>query len=166
MHQVRRSIAIFLCVTAVLVLASPLALYCLGLSGVGGRPQKPLQLVSKEQQELVWKRARAKSMPRIEAMNPYSFVIKLLVKKDASTPPDQLIVWRVASGYLLSHQRYQGMSWWHLSGAALTIWSHAIGRARKSYLLQPCLGSPLWVGRCRTAIGCNRLRIQLVDATL
>jgi len=122
MHRVRRSIVIFLCVTAALVLASPPTLYCLGLSGVDGRPQKPLQLVSNEQQELVWKRARAKGTPRIDAMNPYSFVITLLTKKDASSPPDQLIVWWVASGYLLSHQRYQGMIWWHLSGAALSIW--------------------------------------------
>jgi hypothetical protein len=122
MHQARRSIAIFLCVAVALVLASPLALYCLGLSGIDGLPQKPLQLVSKEQQDLIWKRARAKGMPRIEAMNPYWFAVTLLVKKNASTPPDQLVVWWVASGYLLNHQRYQGMGWWHLSGAALTIW--------------------------------------------
>ena len=24
--------------------------------------------------------------------------------------------------HLLNHQRHKGMSWWHLSGAALAIW--------------------------------------------
>lgn len=122
MRRVRCLTATFLCVTAALLLASPLGLYCLGLSGIDGLPQKPLQLVSKEQQALAWKGARGSGVPRVEAMNPYSFAITLLVKKDLSAPPDQLIVWRVASSYLMSHQRHKGMGWWHLSGAALAIW--------------------------------------------
>lgn len=122
MRRVRQLTIIFLCVTTALLLASPLGLYWLGLSGVDGLPQKPFQLVSKEQQALIWKGARGDGTPRIEPMDPYSFAIALLVKNDPSAPPDQLIVWRVASGYLMNHQRHKGMGWWHLSGAALTIW--------------------------------------------
>lgn len=33
-----------------------------------------------------------------------------------------LAAWQVASAHLLIHRRSTGMSWWHLSGAALTIW--------------------------------------------
>ena len=57
-----------------------------------------------------------------EASHPYSFAMTLLVKKDPGVQPEQLIVWRLAAGYLISHQRHKGMGWWHLSGAALTIW--------------------------------------------
>ena len=122
MHRVRYFTTIFLCITATLILASPLGLYWLGLSGIDGLPEKPLHLASKEQQAFVWKSARGDGVPRIKAMSPYSLAITLLVKKAPSAPPDQLIVWRVASNYLLSHQRHKGIGWWHLSGAALTIW--------------------------------------------
>lgn len=37
-------------------------------------------------------------------------------------PPGQLVTWWVAREYLVSHKQYQGMGWWHLSGAALAIW--------------------------------------------
>lgn len=118
----RGSIAILVFVVAALLLASPLGLYWLGLNGVDGLPQKPLLLASKEQQLLVWRDARGDGAPRIGAMNPYSFVITLLVDENPSAPPDQLIVWRLASSYLVDHQRNKGMGWWHLSVAALTIW--------------------------------------------
>lgn len=122
MHRVRYFTTIVLCITTTLILAFPLGLYWLGLSGVDSLPEKPLHLASKEQQALVWKRALGDGVPRIKAMSPYSLAITLLVNNASSASPDQLIVWRVASNYLLSHQRHKGMSWWHLSGAALTIW--------------------------------------------
>lgn len=122
MPRIRRLLTILLCITVTLLLALPPGLCWLGLSGVDGFPQKPLQLASKEQQALVWKRAHGNGVPRIAAINPYSFAITLLVKKDPGVQPEQLIVWRLAAGYLISHQRHKGMGWWHLSGAALTIW--------------------------------------------
>lgn len=122
MRQLRGPVAILFNVVATLLLASPLGLYWLGLSGVDGFPHKPLQLAPEEQQVLVWKDARGDGAPRIEAMNPYSFAITLLIDRNPSAPPDQLIVWRVASRNLIGHQRNKGIGWWHLSGAALTIW--------------------------------------------
>lgn len=122
MRYLRRFAVIFLCSAFSLALAFPLALYYLGLSGVEGRPPKPPQVASKEQQALVWNNARGSGAPHVEAMNPYAFVFNFLVKKEVGTPPGQLVAWRVASGYLLHGSRYRGMGWWHLSGAALTIW--------------------------------------------
>lgn len=122
MPRFRRFIVIVLGAAAFTALAAPLALYGLGLSGVEGRPQKPLRLASKAQQELVWKRARGEGAPRIETRNPYSLALRLMAAPEARTPPGELLTWWVASGYLLEHQRYRGMGWWHLSGAALSIW--------------------------------------------
>lgn len=122
MPRFRRFVVVVCCAAASFVLASPLVLYGVGLSGVDGRPPKPLRLASKAQQELVWKRARGDGAPRIDTMNPYSLAIRLLAAPEARTPPGQQITWWVASGYLLEHQRYKGMGWWHLSGAALAIW--------------------------------------------
>lgn len=122
MRRFRRFVVIALCAAAAVVLASPLILYGLGLSGVDGRPPKPLQLASIAQQELAWKRARGEGVPRIDPMNPYSLAIALLAAPEARTPPGQLITWWLASGHLREHQRHKGMGWWHLSGAALAIW--------------------------------------------
>ncbi|WP_313704982.1 hypothetical protein [Massilia sp.] len=81
-----------------------------------------MQLASQEQQALVWQQARGEGTPHITSMTPYSFAAKMLSKTRGRTHPGELVVWWVASDYLLKHRRYQGNSWWHLSGAALTIW--------------------------------------------
>jgi hypothetical protein len=122
MYRIRRFIAIVACAMFALLLGSPLALYSLGLNGVEGRPQKTLQLASAEQKTVVWKRARGEGMPYVSADNPYSYVASVFLAQEQRTPPGQLVTWWVARDYLLRHQRYKGMGWWHLSGAALAIW--------------------------------------------
>jgi hypothetical protein len=122
MYRIRRFIAIVACTMFALLLGFPLALYSLGLNGVEGRPQKPLQLASAEQKSVVWKRARGEGMPDLSADNPYSFVASVFLAREQRTPPGQLVTWWVARDYLSRHQRYKGMGWWHLSGAALAIW--------------------------------------------
>jgi hypothetical protein len=122
MYRNRRFIAVVACTTFTLLLGLPLALYSLGLSGIEGRPQKPLQLASAEQKIAVWDRARGKGTPHIAADNPYSYVATVFFAHERRTPPTQLVTWWVARDYLVRHKRYKGMGWWHLSGAALAIW--------------------------------------------
>ncbi|WP_137939537.1 hypothetical protein [Chitinivorax sp. B] len=112
----------FVTVFLTALLISPPVLYWLGLSGAQGLPAKPVLLASKEQQLLVWRKARGIGSPKVHAMNPYSVVIGLLSPSANRTDPGELVAWWVASGYLLEHQRHRGMIWWHLSGTALTIW--------------------------------------------
>ena len=122
MHRIRRFITAVTCTMFALLLGLPLALYSLGLSGVDGRPQKPVKLASAEQKIAVWKRARGEGMPYVEADNPYSYVASVFFAQGPRTPPGQLVTWWVARDYLVRHKRYTGMGWWHLSGAALAIW--------------------------------------------
>lgn len=122
MYRIRRFIAIVTCTTFALVLGLPLALYLLGLSGVEGRPQKPLQLAAAEQKTATWNRARGGGMPHVVADNPYSYVANALFAREQRMPPSQLVTWWVARDYLVRHKRYKGMGWWHLSGGALAIW--------------------------------------------
>ena len=122
MDRIRRFIVVVTCTTFALLLGLPLALYSLGLSEVDGRPQKPLQLASAEQKTVVWKRARGEGMRYVAADNPYSYAAGVFFAKEQRTPPGQLVTWWVARDYLLRHKRYEGMGWWHLSGAALAIW--------------------------------------------
>lgn len=122
MYRIRRLIAMVSCTTFTLVLVLPLALYSLGLSGVEGRLQKPLQLASAEQKADVWSRARGEGMPHVVGDNPYSYVARVLFEREQRTPPGQLVTWWVAREYLMRHKQHKGMGWWHLSGAAVTIW--------------------------------------------
>ena len=122
MYRIRRLIAMATCTTFALALGLPLALYSLGLSGVEGRPQKPLQLASAAQKAAVWRRARGEGTPHVVANNPYSFVARVFFEREKCAPPAQLVTWWVARDYLMRHKRHKGMGWWHLSGAALAIW--------------------------------------------
>jgi hypothetical protein len=114
--------AVLVCASVVLLLGSPVALYWLGLSAIEGRPTKPTQIASVEQQSLVWKRAHGEGEPRVEADNPYAYLASILSSQRQRTPPGQLVTWWVASDYLAKQEGHKGMGWWHLSGAALSIW--------------------------------------------
>jgi hypothetical protein len=122
MHHIRRFITVVICTTFALLLGLPVALYSVGLGGVDGRPQKPLQLASAEQKTAVWERARGQGMPYVAADNPYSYVGRLFFAQGPRTSPGPLVTWWVARDYLVRHKRYEGMGWWHLSGASLAIW--------------------------------------------
>jgi hypothetical protein len=104
------------------MLATPVLLFWVGLSGIDGMPSKPSSIAPREQQLWVWQQARGKGEPKVEATSPYSVAAKLLIGRAEPTPAGELATWWVASDYLLAHQRYRGMGWWHLSGTALTIW--------------------------------------------
>lgn len=122
MRRALLSVLLFLFSVAMLLLASPYVLYRLGLSGVEGFPQKPVLAASREQQARVWSEARGVGTPHVTATNPYLYAARLVFTPGAATRPGELIAWQVASRYLMMHRRYRGTAWWHLSGAALTIW--------------------------------------------
>ncbi|QPF76230.1 hypothetical protein G8A07_27080 [Roseateles sp. DAIF2] len=109
-----------LATTALLAMTGPLALYWIGLEAVKTMPSPPATMATAEQQAAIWSGVRGQGDPFIPKLNPYSFLP--YVASTAPQDPGVLISWQVASTHLLEHRRYRGMFWWHLSGAALTIW--------------------------------------------
>jgi hypothetical protein len=103
-----------------LLVGGPWAIYWLGLHGIAGKPEPPVSLASRERQLAVWQLARGTAEPESTPLNPYSYL--LTAAEPGASKPALLVAWWVASEYNLSHQRYAGMGWWHLSGAALTLW--------------------------------------------
>ncbi len=104
----------------IVLVGGPWAIYWLGLHGTEGRPEPPSALASQERQLAVWQLAKGIAKPEPVSLNPYNYLP--LVASPGSSKPALLVAWWVASDYNSSHQRYPGMGWWHLSGAALTIW--------------------------------------------
>jgi len=122
MRRFRQLLAVVTCATFALLLVFPLCLYWLGLSGVEGRPEKPRQLASIEQQSMIWMRARGTGTPFVSADDSYTYLASIFFVQSKRAQPDRLVTWWVARDYLATHKRHNGMGWWHLSGAALTIW--------------------------------------------
>ena len=104
----------------VVLVGGPWAIYGLGLHGTVGRPEPPTALAAPERQLAVWQLAKGTAEPKPVSLNPYNYL--QLAAKPGPSRPALLVAWWVASDYNISHQRYPGMGWWHLSGAALTIW--------------------------------------------
>ena len=122
MRHIYRLIAVLVCTSAGCLVVSPFALYCFGLSGIEGRPQKPPHLASVETQSLAWKRARGDGVPHVEADNPYAYAISFFFTPDQRASAGHLVTWWVASDFLAKQKGGKNMGWWHLSGAALAIW--------------------------------------------
>lgn len=125
-----------------LVVVVPMALYWAGLNAIDTLPTPPSELATAEQQSEAWQRVRGRGQPDVRAQTPYSYLFDFAA--NAEQDPGKLAAWHVASNHLLTHQRKPGMFWWHLSGAALTIWitrnwttAQILSDARKSEVHGP-----------------------------
>jgi hypothetical protein len=121
LRLVARTIFGLAILVVVLALASPTLLYVVGLHGVAGRPALPQAVAPTEERLAVWKKARGAGDPVLKPFNPYTYISHLASTHRVQNP-GLLVAWWVASEYNLEHRRYKGGLWWHLSGAALTIW--------------------------------------------
>jgi len=118
------------CAGIFIVLIVPLILYYVGLRDIDALPSPPAQLISREQQAIVWqqaggsleafKDAEKSGTSIIEKSDPYWFTFKFLKQQSPST--SDRIIWQVARQHLYYHRVSKSMSAWHLSGAALCIW--------------------------------------------
>jgi len=117
---VRRLLLGLLATGALLVVVMPIALYWVGIYAVDSLPSPPSELASAEQRSTAWQQVRGRGEPKIHALTPYSYLFDIAA--NAEQDPGKLAAWQVASDHLLTHRRNPGMVWWHLSGAALTIW--------------------------------------------
>ncbi|WP_431046245.1 hypothetical protein [Roseateles sp. L2-2] len=120
MRIVLRVLLGLLCTAVLLVVTSPLWLYAWGLSYIEGRPERPTVMASAEDQARVWQFAGGVGAPVIESTNPYRLVLDLWQGTD--TRPDERVTIWVSRDYVFDHRRGRGMSAWHLSSAALSIW--------------------------------------------
>jgi len=119
-RRLNRNLLVAALSVALACATGPWLLYGLGLEGVAGKPALPTRVATSVEQAAVWHSAQGVGEPVVARLNPYTY----LAEAAASGPHKAgvLVAWQVASEYVQENRRYKGMHWWHLSGAALTIW--------------------------------------------
>jgi hypothetical protein len=110
---------------ALLVLLLPLGLYALGLNNVEGRPlPSPAHTLTVEDRTLLEDTFRVTQPLSVEPLSPWGYYAVLILTD--SRPSTAAIGANAASlvalHYNAHHLRNLRAIWWHLSGAALTIW--------------------------------------------
>jgi hypothetical protein len=117
-----RKALITLVTMVAVVLSIPAIAYAIGLSKIDGRPL-PADPASYNAGELAdaWKRCRDRPPVSVVPLNPWGYTAKVLWGDTGFDGQGQLAAWLIVRAY--NHEHLPGgMTWWHLSGASLTIW--------------------------------------------
>jgi hypothetical protein len=122
---VRRLIVVGLIALVLVVLLVPWGLYQWGLSNIDGRPVPPHGTVlSVEDDALLRRHLHAHSSISIEPLSPWRYVAALIMsgREQSLLGSGADAAWLIARNYNSSHLKDRHTIYWHLSGAALTIW--------------------------------------------
>jgi hypothetical protein len=112
-----------LSVIAFLAFGIPFGLYGLGLSNIEGRPTRPIQTKDVAADTALLQRTMRSEAPvAVRVLNPWTFAGELRNAKGRTLDNGSRAVWIVVGHYNAGHLKNHRMIWWHLSGAALTIW--------------------------------------------
>jgi hypothetical protein len=106
------------------IIIFPWGLYWIGLYGINGTPDLPVKIASDKAQQALWTEVGGKGSPEITPMNPsgYIYTIGSMTLSGIRHQPELLVSWYIASNYNFNNIKFKNNLWWHLSGAALTIW--------------------------------------------
>jgi hypothetical protein len=121
----RRLAVSIVTVLVALGLLAPWGLYELGLSNIEGRPDAPPgQPISSEDDTLLRRALRAQHGISVVPLSPGGYFVSLFMANSKGSAEDSGAdaAWLVARNYNASHLKNSQSLWWHLSGAALTIW--------------------------------------------
>ncbi|WP_068016873.1 hypothetical protein [Rhodoplanes sp. Z2-YC6860] len=103
------------------VVAGPWLLYEFGLSKIDGRPGHAVSTaVAPEDVEALIRTLRISRPITIDRLSPYSYIWTLARSDGRMRDHGVRIAWRIARSHNADH--LANHSFWHLSGAALTIW--------------------------------------------
>jgi hypothetical protein len=112
-----------LCGGALTVVVVPLGLYWFGLSNIDGRPVPSARTDNLAADTALLRQDFRNHLPIVvHVLNPWAFIGQLRAEKAATPDNGVHAVWSIVRNYNGGHLRNHKMIWWHISGAALTIW--------------------------------------------
>jgi hypothetical protein len=97
--------------------------------------------------EDIWQKLREHGPIVIEPLSPHGYILALV--SNNSLPSGAKVAWFVARNYNTNNLKNKRMLWWHISGAALTIWltrhwsqEQLFAEVRKIFQLRQSVSSP------------------------
>lgn len=113
----RRNLIAHMLLVAVLPTAFvlPWLIYWIGLDKIDGRPNYAARSITSEEIDNLYERLRLSKPVRIDPLSPYSYLLQGIHGSASAR-----IAWPIARHY--NGQHLSDHHYWHLSGAALTIW--------------------------------------------
>lgn len=119
----RRQVAIVFLVLLGVLAVLPWGLYEIGLGNINGRPAQPESLGLTDAEALkLWNELKETGPVKVEKLNPYRYVLLLLGYDTYEPCSGERLAWFVARNHNDTNLKDNRISYWHLSGAALTIW--------------------------------------------
>jgi hypothetical protein len=115
-----RRLLVFSLLVVAIVDLTPWALYGIGLDNTTGRPI-PQSHSSPTSAGETHRGADQPSM-KVKPISPWGYIITIASTDSGVFDEGTKAAWLVARNYNLSHLKKRQALWWHLSGAALTIW--------------------------------------------
>ncbi len=102
----------------------PWILYGIGLANIIGRPSPEIQFVrlSASDKLLLWNELKLSETIEIKEISPWSYLVDVVRMSENEDRSSIQISWLIARDYNRNHLRNTKMGFWHLSGAALSIW--------------------------------------------
>jgi hypothetical protein len=110
-----------LALVVVAVISLPWTLYWVGLHNVAGRPIPSTMSLTPSGSADLQRYLRINAQPLVEPLSPWSYFPSLVLAHPRPMPGAD-VAWIVARQYNAAHLRDRHMIWWHISGAALTVW--------------------------------------------
>ncbi len=118
----RKVILFILLASFLLTVSAPGLTYIVGLYRVDGRPTpaNPNEY-SQEAINSAWTKCSEKLPIYVKATDPWTYTSRFFFSEPLQATPGERAAWRIASSHNITH-RMGNNTWWHTSGAALTIW--------------------------------------------
>jgi hypothetical protein len=111
--------ALFCIMTFIAVV--PWLLYTIGLWNISGRPTLPVDLIATDEAARLWVELRETGPVRVKPIGPWDYALRFAADHPKMNAGESA-AWFVARSWNIKHLKNHKMIYWHLSGAALTIW--------------------------------------------
>ena len=121
-NPVRRIATILLLTMLASLALMPALLYELGLRNLTAFPAPPRGDVSALRASSLWTQLKETGPIRLQKVNPYGYAMRLSRFGRSEPIPGERLAWFVARNHNAINLRNKRNAYWHLSGAALTIW--------------------------------------------
>jgi hypothetical protein len=124
MKRAHQMVTVFVVVISVMVLVLPLVVYEFSLAQVTDRPAFAIRDYSPDERQNFQARLKVRAVDAYQASNPYLYLYEFVRSGQEEGGSRSLVLaWLVARDHNSRNRDPEKSNrWWHLSGAALTIW--------------------------------------------